>query len=512
MSILKMPFLDTNIHIYREKPLYHFLESVLSFSIILIVIFVSIFLPHNIHYAMCEEQNQGRSLTPFPLYIAFSGEEKGYLEPCGCSEQQLGGLPKRHTVISTLKQKRENLILLSLGDISKEVGRQNEIKMETTMEALERMGYLAHNIGEKDIQMGLDSLSYLSQIHSVALLSSNVNTKYEQGSNIVPYVKKQLHGEKNIFTICILGILSPTLIDDGYADIEVLDPIESLRLLLNELQNDVDVFVLLSHATIEESIEFAKIFPELDLVVSGHSTDNPIDSTTKVNNTYVIPVGEKGKYLGVAGLQLGQKSIMRDRLQEISLETKDYYGLSRYYSQNTQQSNCSIEIIPLDEKYDNSPEMEDLLKIYQQRLRDEELVKHVYREPHPSRNTFTGNDVCSLCHNQIFKHWQETEHAHAYDTLLQTDHQDDPECLFCHTIGMHYTSGFRTIDSTPKMKDVGCESCHGPGSDHKESQKKDYGTVDSENCTICHESEHSPNFQFDEYWQKIEHPSKDTQQ
>ncbi|MDR4505418.1 MAG: hypothetical protein MRK01_11610 [Candidatus Scalindua sp.] len=495
-----------------EDTLSHPKGYPLLFRIIPMALLVSLILPHTIHNVISGEQDEQSELSHLHLYIAFSGEENGYLEPCGCSEQQLGGLPRRYTLISALRKTRENLVALSLGDLSSGAGRQNEIKMETTMKALGQMGYVAHNIGEKDIHMGLELLSYLSQIHNIALLSSNVTSKNEQDLNIVPYIIKAIKGEKNVFTICILGILSPNLVDNDSVDIEVLDPVESLKPLLAALRNEADAFILLSHADVEESIEFAEIFPELDLVISGHSIDNPIDTMKKVNDTYVIPVGEKGKYLGVAGLRMNQRGAGRDRLYEISLGKEDYYGLSQYYPEETRQRDNTAEIIPLDEKYENALEIESLLKIYQQRLKDEELVKNMYREPHPSGRTFTGNEVCSLCHNKIYTHWQETEHAHAYETLLQSGHQDDPECLFCHTIGMHYLSGFRTIESTPRMKDVGCESCHGPGSDHKESQEKEYGTVAAESCTICHENEHSPNFKFDDYWQKIAHPSKETQQ
>jgi len=122
---------------------------------------------------------------------------------------------------------------------------------------------------------------------------------------------------------------------------------------------------------------------------------------------------------------------------------------------------------------------------------------------------FSCNDVCAVCHNEIFKRWETTPHASAYETLLKAEHEYDPECLQCHTIGLSYFTGFETIETTPEMKGVGCESCHGPGSNHNETQSKDYGKADIEICETCHESEHSPNFQYEEYWKKIMHPLKE---
>ncbi len=485
----------------------HLIVHSLSFRVIQIALLVFMFLPHTIHNAICKEQD---NVSHIPVYVAFTGEENGYLEPCGCAEQQLGGLPRRYTLISELKRKKETLIALSLGDLSKEAGRQNEIKMEIAFNALEQMGYSAHNIGEKDIHMGLNSLNYLSLVHNIPLLSSNVRPTGEHDLSIRTYILNEIKVESQIFKICVLGTLSPNLIDTAYTDIEVLNPVESLKRLLTDLHNKADAFVLLSHATIEESVELAEIFPELDLVISGHSSDNPVDTMKKVKDTCVISVGEKGKYLGVVCLRLKKKDPWKDKFEEISIGSDDYYGLSQYYPQKTPPqtllADCTVEIMPIDDQYANSPKIESLLKIYQQKLKDEELIKNIYREPHPSGHTYTGNDVCALCHNKIFKHWQETDHSHAYKTLLQSGHQDDPECVFCHTVGLYYLSGFRTPESTSGMKDVGCESCHGPGSDHKESQEKDYGTVAAEHCRVCHENEHSPKFNFKDYWQKIKHP------
>ena len=505
-NLVSLCFSGSVIYQKEEKSPPHFLGLLLSFSITYITLPLFLICSSMDYNAYCGEQDLDEKLSAFHLYLAFTGEENGYLEPCGCTEKQLGGVTKRYSLINVLKKKNANYLALSLGDLSSKVSRQNEIKMEITLMGLDLMGYAAHNIGENDISMGLELLSNLCQTNNIALLSSNVIAKSSINLNITPYIIKEIETTKKVYKVCILGILSPNLIDEGTEEVEVLDPLITLKTLLKELNGEADLYVLLSHAEIEESIKLAETLSELDLVISGHSIDDPNDYITKVKDTYVIPVGEKGKYLGVFGFLAEDKDWGIKRLREISHGKKDYYGLTQYYPEENQQIEHPLETIPLDDRYENSLEIERLLEIYQQRLRDEELVKNMYREPHPSGLTFTGNDVCSLCHNKIFKHWQETGHAHAYETLLKSGHQDDPECLSCHTIGMYYISGFETIETTPGMKDVGCENCHGPGSDHKESQTKDYGKVSTESCTICHENEHSPNFRFKEYWLKIKHP------
>ncbi|MFQ5714310.1 MAG: multiheme c-type cytochrome [Candidatus Scalinduaceae bacterium] len=449
--------------------------------------------------------------SEFAISIVFTGEEDGYLEPCGCSKGELGGLSKRHTLINLLRDNSENCILLSLGDISREVGRQDEIKMEITLKALDQMGYFAHNIGEKDINMGLELLDYLSYTSDVNFISSNIVFLDSPDLNVKPYVIKEIETKEATVKIGILGILSPELVNDDYQNIEVMDPVVSLKDLLSDLNGKADILVLLSHAKMDDSIKLAEIFPELDLIISGHGVDEPALYLKRVNNTYIVPVAEKGKYLGV--ITFPPKHRHGDKTKHnkayIPIRKLEYYGLSQYYGLATQVREPAIEVVPLDERFENSPEIERLLKIYQQRLKDEELLKKVFKSDPPSGFAFIGNDDCAVCHNKIFKHWEETRHASAYETLVKVGHEYDPECVSCHTIGLHYFTGFETIESTPKMKGVGCESCHGPGSNHKETQSKGYGSVNADGCVTCHEDEHSPNFQFEEYWQKIVHPPED---
>ena len=52
------------------------------------------------------------------LTLLISGEELGYLEPCGCAEGQLGGFPRRDSVIQQLAVKGKTLLPIASGDLN----------------------------------------------------------------------------------------------------------------------------------------------------------------------------------------------------------------------------------------------------------------------------------------------------------------------------------------------------------------------------------------------------------
>lgn len=132
-----------------------------------------------------------------------------------------------------------------------------------------------------------------------------------------------------------------------------------------------------------------------------------------------------------------------------------------------------------------------------------------------------------------FKIWQESAHSKAMATLATpaakeiaqkkgiADPQKDQECVKCHDTA----AGMAAAQLAPTFKageGVGCESCHGPGSDYKSMavmKDIDAGKVKGEtvglmkptekDCLKCHNSE-SPTFKsfnFAEMSKKIAHPT-----
>ncbi len=192
----------------------------------------------------------------------------------------------------------------------------------------------------------------------------------------------------------------------------------------------------------------------------------------------------------------------------------------------------TIRAVPLDARFPQSPEMQTLLTAYQHQLESLGFSGLGIRAvPHPLQAThgeLIGSQRCESCHEPAYGQWRRTPHARAYQSLVKADppRQFDPECISCHVVGWHpteyfpYEGGYTSIDETPHLIGVGCESCHGPGGNHLQAEM--HGTAEEQEryrklmvitrqesrdgqCATCHDLDNSPDFNFDLYWPSVEH-------
>jgi hypothetical protein len=147
-----------------------------------------------------------------------------------------------------------------------------------------------------------------------------------------------------------------------------------------------------------------------------------------------------------------------------------------------------------------------------------------------------GAPKCKGCHKaktgDQWKIWTESAHARAFETLaseaarkIASDQglgnpQAEEACLKCHATKASLGAG-AVVSGKAKYADsegVGCESCHGPGSDYKPRKIMDdpeaaraaglVMTKTADGCTHCH-NEQSPTFKgfdFEARWADIAHP------
>ena len=147
--------------------------------------------------------------------------------------------------------------------------------------------------------------------------------------------------------------------------------------------------------------------------------------------------------------------------------------------------------IPVEEDLKPNPTLKELYKGYQQIVKESGLLEKHPRYPLDDDLKYVGSESCKTCHEPAYSKWLETGHAKAYATLERVGSQYDPECILCHVIGLDYESGFVSEQETPEMKNVGCENCHGPGSEHVKTYGQAKTSEPKSTCLDCHTPEHS---------------------
>ncbi len=131
---------------------------------------------------------------------------------------------------------------------------------------------------------------------------------------------------------------------------------------------------------------------------------------------------------------------------------------------------------------------------------------------------YVGAKKCKACHIKQYKAWKKTTMATSFKNLKpginaeakkkagldpNKDYTADADCLKCHTTGYGKPGGFKSIAETPKLANVQCEACHGPGSKFKKIMKKNkkfkreevkavgwiFPSEDEAGCMACHGGE-----------------------
>lgn len=108
-------------------------------------------------------------------------------------------------------------------------------------------------------------------------------------------------------------------------------------------------------------------------------------------------------------------------------------------------------------------------------------------EPSPDA-AYQSIENCKMCHSDKFEQWSGMGHARAYDLLIAVGKQNSPECLPCHTTGYGKKGGYVDEATTPDLKNVQCESCHGPGENHMGDVEGIVGKPAAAKCAECHMS------------------------
>lgn len=463
--------------------------------------------------------------------LVLTGEEHGYLEPCGCSEKQSGGMAHRSSLVKQLRGKGWDVAGLGLGGTVKRARKQSQYKFSAITDAMRMLDYRGTGLGPEELRLQPDFLiseQVPADDGSAGLAFLGANEIFFGIPDLPGGPQKSIVFELGGVKIGAAMILGESqqqgLFPEGAsADVTFTPAKDALGTVVEQFADEGTAFnVLLSYASLNESRALAKEFPQFDVVVSAGGPEDPHGDPEKVGDSLLVTVGHKGKYVGVLGVS------PQDARQPV-----------RY------------ELVELDAKrFEHDPAMDEIMHEYQNTLADNlsAVFADLSEAPAPGGGTYVGAKKCAECHKQAYAKWSTSKHAAAYHSLAKgrenysgtwVDRSRDPECLSCHVTGWNpqevypYLSGFLPQEiaaehSEPHRFDLlqgqQCENCHGPGSMHVgvferwNQDSKSVGQAElaqarasvkrawtEDLCIRCHDYENSPDFKFEEYWEKIDH-------
>jgi hypothetical protein len=443
--------------------------------------------------------------------LIITGEQIGYLEPCGCTAGQRGGLARRFDLIEKLKAQGWSLACIDLGSLSNEPHThggpvETKVRFSYALKALAMMDYDAVALSASDLKLGVGEVmaKFLNLEDKPKIVCANVLPNKDLGlaDKVVPNVRATAGPVK----IGITAVMVPETLNslrDPEKDVmlEPRDADDALKDVLADLEKDTHIQVLMVQGPPEAARTYALAHPGFEIVVVTTPYVDPPKDTETINNgrTQIIAVGQKGQYVGILGLFQDPKHKFRYQRME------------------------------LGPRFNNKTEA--MRKLIDEDFQHELHENHVL-ETYPRLNYFFGDrrseakyvsaETCKVCHPGTYAKWAGTKHAHAYEALTKDpkrNRESDADCVRCHTTGFAYNGGFVTAESTPNLKGNQCENCHGPGSLHAaapddQEQRKAMARSASDfdknhRCTECHTMDDSPEFNFTTYYGKIAHKGLD---
>lgn len=455
------------------------------------------------------------------LAIVLSGEQNGYLEPCGCSEKQSGGFARRADLFAQIQAKKWPIAAFDLGGTLKRSRRHDQLKFQKILEGFNLMHYQALGLGPAELRLGAEQLlSMHAPEKGLAFVSANVvffGTP-DLGTPL-PYKLVEVNGVK-IGVTSVLGNyyrdqVIPREQNDPNQPITVNDPTTSTAAAFEKIKAESpDLTILLSYCKVEETKELAKKVPGFDVIITAGGPEEPLETTERIGNSMLVQVGGKGKHVAVLG----------------------------YYPDDAKQK-LRYELVDLDRfRFKNPPRMEELMRDFQAVLAEANLAETEKSVAHESGAEFVGAKKCGQCHKKAYTKWAGTKHAHAYESLIKgpshyvgqwTPRNHDVECLACHVTGwdpremVRFDTGFQSLEKTAHLLNQQCENCHGPGSEHTRQEelfKKHRKANDPQlikarqkihldealaqketGCYKCHDGDNSPKFKFAEFYKQISH-------
>lgn len=395
----------------------------------------------------------------------------------------LGGQYKTTTYLNEYRKTQKNLIVVDSGDLLNEHAAIKEsfmasarLKAELLAEVYKGVGIDAMNVGELELALGLDYLKNLEKKYNLPFVSANI---VDDKNQLVfkPYVIKKM-GDFKVGIIGLMGTtseVSKLMEEIAGSSLTVLDPMETVEARVNELKDQTDFIIVLTHQHIGRNWVIARKIEGVDVIVGGHHKQK-LATPYEANNVFIVQAGEKGQYQGMLEVDIADDGV------------------------KTVQN----KLVKMNDDIADDPKVKKMIDEFNQAVNKLYTSKIGEKEDTAQPRSVT----CKQCHREAYEIWEKTDHAKAFQTLVDKSRQFNPDCLVCHTTRFEQPGGFTMEGQEKDLRNVQCESCHGDSAEHlKNPGSVPQGDPGMETCMTCHTEHRCPDFEkeYPPYWEKIKH-------
>jgi len=490
---------------------------------------------------------------PPTLRLVLLSNVAGAIEPCGCTEDQLGGIDHLGALLDAQRPRPRQQVLLSVGALPFDAPvlqpkreTQSRWKAETIATSLKDLGLLAWTPGAADFAAGGTALAELRDAAAAQVVALNLDA---------PAVTKTVVTDVGGTKLGVLGVSAlalPAGITSPHLPGKRAEPVAALaqQAAADLERQGAQLLVALAAVPRAEAMSLLDAVPAINLLVIGDPAGEGLanDAPTApmlLGSTLVVQTANHVQTASVVDIRLRQPpaagwirladggGLARDaelaslarRIAELEARIDGWEASGRVDARDLaarkadlaelREQRQALEQAPLPPAQGNTfryqsfevregagthPLITQRLAAMNQRVNDHNRVAFADRKPPPAAEgqpTYVGVDECTKCHAAARKHWDARPHARAYATLQRISREYDLDCVGCHVTGYERPGG-STVTHNEGLKDVQCEVCHGPGSKHVADPTDPAGIIlrqEPRSCVeACHHSPHVEDF------------------
>jgi len=261
------------------------------------------------------------------LVVLHTNDLHGQVQPL----DGVGGLPEVAACIEGLRAREgPSLLLLDGGDWFQGTVEGRAEEGAGFVSALRAVPYDALVVGNHEFDLGLDALRRVVALLGDRAVCANV---FESDGRRPPWARPYRIVEREGLRIAVVGFVSrytPEIVPRDARSLEFRDPVEVFGALREELRKAADLVLVLTHQGVGEDRRLAEAFPELPLIVGGHS-HSFLQKGLRKGATLIVQAGSRARSVGRVDLWLesdeeGKMRVVESESQLISLRDASLVG------------------------------------------------------------------------------------------------------------------------------------------------------------------------------------------